>query len=228
MMASCSRLLPYIPGHAHEVFSQDAANVRLAIPPVQQGLGQAGSLLGRHVSGAAVGILVFRPIMPASGEGLVRFVNMQHAVHAEPDMIGPDELDHVVDVYHQMLDSRAAGPEKTADAGDANHAPSRSTGFDLVIPYVALMVPQLTRIGVAEDDRCLGGLDCFHGGSVGAVGTIDDHTHAVHLGHHAAPKVGEADVLVMAAATGEIVAVVGEQHLANAEAVVKVDHADVA
>ena len=59
------------------------------------------------------------------------------------------------------------------------------------------------------------------------MGGVDDHAHPVHLGHHVPPEGGQADVRPVASAPGGVVAVVGEQHLAHAEAVVEGDHRQV-
>ena len=57
---------------------------------------------------------------------------------------------------------------------------------------------------------------------------VDHHADPVHFRHDLAPEVGEPDVFIVAAAAGEVVTVVGEQHLTDAKAIVEVDHADVA
>ena len=155
-------------------------------------------------------------------------MGMQHAIHAEADMLGADQLDHMVDMLDQMLDHGPPRPHEAAHAGDADHPAGGGAGLDLVVPDIALMVPELAGIGMAEDDRRRRGLDGLHGGLVGAMGAIDHHADAVHLGDDLAPEFGEADVLVMATAAGEVVAVVGEEHLAHAEPVIEVDHADIA
>ncbi len=90
------------------------------------------------------------------------------------------------------------------------------------------MIAELAGIGVAEDRRRLRSLDRLHARSIGAVRAVDHHADAVHLADHLAAEIGEADVLVVTAAAREIVAIVGEQHLAHAETIIEIDHADIA
>src|SRR5579859_6041161 len=179
----CDSLFPHLLGHAQEILAKNAPNVLFAVLAIEQGLGQARRVLGRDVAGAAVGVLALGPIVAVADERLVCLVSVQHAVHAESDVIGADELNHVVYVFHQMLDCMAVRPEEAADAGDADHAAGRSAGLDLIVPDIPLMIPNLARVGVAEYDRPLGCLDRFHGRLVGAMGAIDDHADAIHFGH---------------------------------------------
>ena len=56
-------------------------------------------------------------------------------------------------------------------------------------------------------------------------GSAHLHAHPLHLGDHLAAEGGEPAVVVLAAATDPVVAVVGEQHPAHAEVVVQLDQA---
>ena len=54
--------------------------------------------------------------------------------------------------------------------------------------------------------------------------TVDDHAEPVHLADHGPAERCQADVLVVAATSGKIVPVVGDEHLANAQMMVHLDH----
>ena len=77
---------------------------------------------------------------------------------------------------------------------------------------------------MGEDHRPGRGIQHVHGGAIAGMGAIDQHADAVHLLDDAAPEGGEARILVMAAAAGAIGPVVGEEHLAHAEAIEEGDH----
>ncbi len=126
---------------------------------------------------------------------------------------------------------QAFGPDvvlaqEQAEADDADNAAGRGTGLDLIVADVALVIAKGPRIGMREDHRAAGIFHRLHAGAMAAVGDVHEHAEAVHLVDHGTAEIGQADVLVVAAAAGEIVAVVGEQHLPDAEPVIELHHLD--
>src|SRR4026208_821835 len=60
------------------------------------------------------------------------------------------------------------------------------------------------------------------------MGAVNNHAHPIHFADEFTAEIGQAAILVMTAATGCIVAVIGEQHLPHAESIETLAHADVA
>jgi hypothetical protein len=91
----------------------------------------------------------------------------------------------------------------------------------LPVRDVPVVVDQGFCVGVGKDHRVGGTLHRGHGGPQAAVGTVHDHADPIHLVDYLAPEVGEAGVLVMAAGAGQIVAVIGKEHVAHAGLVIE-------
>ena len=66
-------------------------------------------------------------------------------------------------------------------------------------------------------------LDRFPGGPVAGVAATEHHADPRHLIDHAPPEIGEPRIVVLAAAAEAVVEVVGDQHPAHAEGVVRFD-----
>jgi hypothetical protein len=81
-------------------------------------------------------------------------------------------------------------------------------------------------IGVREDHRIARALHRRHRRLETAVRAVHDHSDTVHLIDRTAPEIGKAGVLVMAAGASQIVAVIGDQHVAHAEVIVTLDQVD--
>ena len=203
---------------------QYAADVVLGPAAAQQRLGKFGHLFGRGESHIRRIVALARgPDIGLGPKEASEFLFTGSVVEADADVRRPDEIGDVVDVIAQRRRADIVVAEEDADAVDADHPAGLGAGSDLIVTNVALVVIQCARVRVGKDDRCGRYLHCFHGRAVGGMRAIDHHADAVHFGHHGAAEVGQANVGVVAAAAGKVVAIVGEQHLAHAQIVVEAD-----
>src|SRR3546814_3557003 len=79
---------------------------------------------------------------------------------------------------------------------------------------------------MGKDHRIAAVFDHVAGGAVAGVGTTGDHAHPCHLIEHVAAEGGQSKIVVLAAASDTIAAIVGHQHPADAKVVIKRDQAD--
>src|SRR3546814_12495841 len=82
-----------------------------------------------------------------------------------------------------------------------------------------LMVVNHPWIGVREDHRLLHVFRCLANGALAGVSATQDHADPLHLVEYAPTLRREADVFVLAATDEHVVAIVGQQHPAQAEGV---------
>src|SRR5262249_2279563 len=89
---------------------------------------------------------------------------------------------------------------------------------------IARMFAKCAHIRVREDDRLRREIQYFARGPIARVRTAHDHSDALHFSYHAASKLREAAVIVLATSAKCVVSVVRDQHPANAQIVVQRDH----
>ena len=145
-------------------------------------------------------------------------------------MLRADELHHVVDARGtcDALPMPRCRRGRAPIAVEADHAARRRAGPDLVVADVPAVRRQSARglewlkiAGAVE--RSIASIvvrwpECEQSTTM-PTRFISSTT--------ARPKRRQSDILVVAAAAGRVVAVVGEQHLAHAEAVVERDHREI-
>src|SRR5262249_20311152 len=140
--------LPHAAGDAEEILSQDPADRRVVEAPVEERLGQARPRLRVDIPRAAIRVLALRPVGAIALERRAPRLRHEPAVHPEADVLGADQLDHVVDVLDQVLDHRTTGAEEAPAPGDRDPPAGGRARLDLVVPDVSLVVAQVPGIRV--------------------------------------------------------------------------------
>lgn len=153
-------------------------------------------------------------------------IHREGVVQADADMSWTDKVDEIVDMVGELLGIRTPVTEEEVKAHDADDAARAGAGLDLVVGDVAPVAAKRLGVGMGEDHRFIAVIHGLHAGAVASVGHVHEHAEAVHLVDDLAAEGRQASVGVVAAAAGEIVAIVGEQHLANAQTVIELHHLD--
>lgn len=148
-------------------------------------------------------------------------LDRESIVEPDADMARAGKVDQIFDVVGQPLGIGAALAEEAVEAHDADDAAGTGASLDLVIGDVAPVSAERLRVGVREDHRPVRIFHHVHRGAIARMGHVHEHAEAVHFVDHLPAECGQTCVLVVAPAAGEIVAVVGEQHLSHAEAMVE-------
>ena len=89
--------------------------------------------------------------------------------------------------------------QKNTHAVDADDAAGCGTGLDLIIGYIALVVPDRARVGVREYHRFARLLHDFHGRGISRMRAIYNHADTIHFTHHLPAKRSQSGVAVMTA-----------------------------
>ena len=108
----------------------------------------------------------------------------------------------------------------------ADDATGCGTTHRLIIQNVAFVVPQRSGIRMRKNNGIKRELHRFHRRSISTMRAIYQHSNCVHLGHNGATKVGQTDIIVMTSAAGVVVYIICEQHLTNAEIIIKTHHVE--
>ncbi len=135
-----------------------ARTVPFAVLAPTQFLGEFEDLIWRGAGDVRVAVLRLRPVLRVALEDTFHgpdavFTAFEGIVEADADMLGPEEIDVVVDMLCHRRRRDVVVAEKDADSDNARHAARCRAGLRLVIADVALVTPQCPGVGMREDAR---------------------------------------------------------------------------